>query len=107
MIDLGSPRAITELRAGFYQHADHWIFLPEAVDYAISLDGISYSPVGSVGHSVPERRQGAITEDFELKADGRQARYVKIRALNRGTCPDWHPGAGRPSWIFCDELIIR
>jgi len=107
VIDLGSPRAITELRAGFYQHGDHWIFLPEAVDYAISLDGKSYTPVGSVGHRVPERRQGVVREDFELKTGGRQARYVKIQARNRGACPDWHPGAGRPSWIFCDELIIR
>jgi len=32
---------------------------------------------------------------------------VKVEALNRKACPDWHTGHGGASWIFADEIIVR
>jgi hypothetical protein len=34
-------------------------------------------------------------------------RALRFRALNYGTIPDWHPGAGDEAFIFVDELIVR
>jgi len=35
-----------------------------------------------------------------------EARYVRVRATNVGTCPTWHPGAGGKAWVFADEIVI-
>ena len=35
-----------------------------------------------------------------------EAKYIKIKAVNYGACPDWHPAAGSKSWLFVDEVRI-
>ena len=36
-----------------------------------------------------------------------ETRFVRVRARNRGVCPEWHKGAGGKAWIFADEIIIE
>jgi len=36
-----------------------------------------------------------------------KAQYIKMRAVNSGLCPDWHAAATEPTWLFCDELVVR
>ena len=36
----------------------------------------------------------------------RRARYVRLVAPGVDPLPEWHPGAGRPGWIFVDEIIV-
>lgn len=35
-----------------------------------------------------------------------KARYIHIKAVPRPALPSWHPAAGQPAWIFCDEILI-
>jgi hypothetical protein len=35
------------------------------------------------------------------------ARYVRVRARNRGLLPDWHPAAGEYAWLFVDEIVVE
>ena len=46
---------------------------------------------------------------FSFKTDIIQSefQYVRVSAYNLNECPDYHPGAGKPSWIFSDEIIIE
>jgi hexosaminidase len=49
-----------------------------------------------------------ILQQFEVvAAAGTRARFVRITARNGGRLPAWHPGAGRPSWVFADEIVVR
>jgi hypothetical protein len=41
------------------------------------------------------------------KLMGVHARYVKMRAVNSGLCPDWHAAETEPTWLFCDEIVVR
>jgi len=36
-----------------------------------------------------------------------KARFVRVRASNFGTIPEWHPGAGYPAFIFIDEITVN
>ena len=36
-----------------------------------------------------------------------KSRYVRVKGLNINECPEFHPGAGGPSWVFADEIIIK
>ena len=35
------------------------------------------------------------------------ARYIKVKAYNFGTLPDWHQGRGSEAFIFIDEITIK
>jgi hypothetical protein len=34
------------------------------------------------------------------------ARHIRVRARTFGPLPAWHPGAGSPAFIFCDEIAV-
>ena len=43
----------------------------------------------------------------EASFDSLAARYVRVRARYLGENPSWHPAAGRPAWLFVDEIIVN
>jgi hypothetical protein len=36
-----------------------------------------------------------------------KAQYVKVKAYNFGTLPQWHQGAGGEAYIFVDEITVK
>ncbi len=106
VLDLLEERDITVVGAGFCQDARSWIWMPKYVEFYVSLDGVSFTPVGRLDTSVAEEDLEVQTWDAELPVNCR-ARYVKVFARNIGTIPAWHPGAGAPGFIFTDELWAK
>ena len=82
------------------------MFLPNAVRVAWSPDGASWHEAPPATHAVPDREQRKLIHPFAV-AVGATARYVRVVAANRRTCPAWHPGHGQPAWIFIDEIVVR
>jgi len=48
-----------------------------------------------------------LIKDFKRTIEPQPARYVRIRAVNFGKIPAWHPGHGGDAWIFADEVWIK
>ena len=107
VVELVPPRRIREIRVGFLQDIGSWIFFPPEVSFAISMDGRTYTELGTVHNDFPDNRWGVFTRDVSILVDDIEARYVRIRAKNYGPCPDWHPGAGGKTWLFLDEILIH
>lgn len=107
VIDMGKPGNISKVTAGFLQRQASWIFMPEDVSVAVSMDGNNFTELGTVANTTPADAPGSILRDFVLNTPPTEARYVRIIARNRGVCPDWHLGAGHKAWIFADELMIE
>ena len=105
VVDLGESRRIQRLAAGFCQHADSWIMMPRSVDFWTSENGRDFRHAGTVRHHVSENNLSPNRVDMELKTRAR-ARYVKVTAKAFGPLPQWHAGAGQPSYIFVDEIMI-
>jgi len=36
---------------------------------------------------------------------GLKTRYIIVKAKNI-LLPEWHPGAGKPAWLFVDEIEV-
>lgn len=106
VIDLGSIQMISKLEIGFLQDVGAWIFFPEKVDFAISSDGKNYQQIASVKNDVSEKDTQVQIKNFTSNL-ATKARYIKVIAKNKGTCPDWHWGAGQKAWIFADEIVIE
>lgn len=108
-VDLGAELPIEALETQLYLYQDAWIFMPSAVEWSVSSDGVRYvdlPPQSSWGDPLlPDGRQAVIP----VRMEGLQveARYVKMTLRNAGACPSWHDAATEPSWMFVDELVVE
>ncbi len=112
VVDLGKPQTISKLGAGFLQEAGSWIWMPRTVEFELSQDGRNFVSVLSIPNDVPdgsnpEFNVGTLAKDFVKNITRQEARYVRIKAVNFGKIPAWHPGSGGDAWIFVDEIIIE
>jgi hexosaminidase len=98
---------IHSVNAGFLQYWYAWIWLPTKVDFSVSQDGKSFADVSTISDDVPDTTSGAFAKSFDATFAPVKARYVRVHAISRLTCPDWHIGAGQKSWIFCDEVVVQ
>lgn len=112
VVDLGESMAIDQIRAGFLQKTDSWIFLPTKVEFSTSKDGVDYQSVATFSDEPLEKDIACEVKDFVAKdlserAGGLRVRYVRVQATNVGVCPKWHSAAGGKAWLFIDEIIIN
>lgn len=112
VVDLGKSQTISKLGAGFLQEAGSWIWMPRSVDFELSQDGQTFTRVLTITNDVPdgsnpEVNVGTLAKDFVKNITRQEARYVRIKAVNFGKIPAWHPGSGGDAWIFVDEIIIE
>lgn len=112
VVDLGKSQTISKLGAGFLQEAGSWIWMPRSVEFELSQDGQTYVRVLSIPNDVPdgsnpESNVGTLAKDFVKNITRQEARYVRIKAVNFGKIPAWHPGSGGDAWIFVDEIVIE
>lgn len=106
IIDLENETEIHSIEADFLQEIKSWVFLPESVECLISSDGKIFTAISKQINDISEYTEGTFVHTFKSGFVPVKARYIKIVAKNKGICPDWHPGATYPSWIFCDEVIV-
>ena len=107
MIDLGGNRKISAITATFLEDQDSWIFFPEEVVIEASKRPYDFKTLAIIRNRYPERSGKPAIQDFRKPKLRTSARYVRVKAKNRGVCPEWHKAAGYPAWIFIDEISIE
>jgi hypothetical protein len=58
-------------------------------------------------NDVQDKQDGILIRDFAPTISPQNARYIRIRAVNYGKIPTWHPGSGGDAWIFVDEIVVE
>ncbi len=106
VLDLGKQKVIKKIRIGCLQNIGSWIFYPQELEYALSDDGENFSTVYRYEHVTQKTDEDGIS-DFAFKPKNKKARYLRIKAKNMGTCPEWHGGAGGKAWLFVDEVMVE
>lgn len=106
ILDLKEVREISNVNIGFLHNPANWIFLPTAVEIELSVDGISYLPAGGMRPDLLTVRE-PVAIDYSQVSINQKARYLRIKAINRGKCPEGHPGAGQDAWLFVDEVMVN
>jgi predicted alpha-1,2-mannosidase len=105
-VDLKRPTEVRAVHANFLQDERSWIWPPTEVVVEASEDGKAWHRLGRVTHDVDPKAQAVTITTLGLETSV-TARYLRLTAKSRGTCPAWHPGAGKPCWIFADEIEIQ
>ena len=105
-VDLGEVRNINSVKVRFLQDQVVWIFLPKKVQIEHSIDGKNFE---IVHESYPDNSFSYDQDIFEYSAElyNKKSRYIRVKGLNIDKCPEYHPGAGGPSWVFADEIIVK
>ncbi len=108
VIDLGKDTSFSTVTVGFLQQWYAWIWLPLHVDVEISSDGKNFTLVSSIVNTCARHDGRRFLRSSSPRNWGsREARYIRVSALSRKTCPDWHLGAGQKAWIFVDEVTVQ
>ncbi len=105
-IDLKKKRKLNEVTMGFIQDSRSWIWIPSEVSFMVSKNGKDWYTIETIKSTTPLERGEVTIEDIGFKKEIK-TRYLKIIAKNMGPCPEWHLGAGNPTWLFADEISIK
>jgi len=108
VVDLGTKTELRSLSAGFLQDTRSWILLPTDVRFYGSNNGRKFRLLGNFTHKEADNRMDVFLQEMGGKlARPERYRYIKLEARQYGNLPSWHPGAGYPTFIFVDELLVN
>jgi hypothetical protein len=107
VIDLGKVQKVQHFESSFYQLAAWLSLAPKRVKYFISLDGKTFTSVGTVENTLPIDQYDSFLKDFIVDFPPADARYVRVVAHTIGNTPESHPGAGQPAWMHIDEVVVE
>jgi hypothetical protein len=105
-VDLQSSIVINAVGLNCLQDVKSWICFPTRVAfYGRNRSEETWSPLGVVHIGDRSTEEGSSVEPFQLPVN-HKFRYIRVEADQLGTLPEWHPGAGYPTYIFADEVLI-
>jgi hexosaminidase len=107
IVDLKSVQEITQVEMNTFISSNDWIFGPKQFIVSLSEDGTNFIPV--FGQEIEMAPQGENPKILNLKAsfERQNTRYIKIVAPIFEKIPQWHYGAGQPTFLFVDEIMVN
>ena len=106
VVDLGKEQKVSDVAIRTCVVTGDWVFDATGMQVEVSNDGTTFTKVASEDYSVPTSHTSGIVR-HSLSFPETDARYVKVIAKTLKTIPDWHPGKGKPGFIFVDEIEVN
>ena len=78
--------------------------MPTSVEVLGSEDGKTFTRIG-LQQNFDTSKEGNLTVSFSIPSTS--IRYIQLIAYPVAIIPAGFAGAGNPSWLFMDELIIK
>ena len=76
------------------------------MEIAVSVDGTNFKQIRRFEELVEIQSTPKI-KDYVAELPAQSVQYVRVKAVNVGICPEWHPGNGGKAWLFVDEIIVE
>ena len=84
-----------------------YIFPPTRPEVWGGPDEHHLKPLGALTPAQPEKPAPPYLTDYRIFFPPQTIRCLKVIANPVPKLPDWHPGKGKPGWIFFDELLVN
>lgn len=105
VINLQEPREINSIKIGFLRAINGWILLPSKVTVMGSENGTDFEEIKT--WELKEASSNDKSEVVNLEYETQKTyQFLKVKAVNAGPLPEWHPGKGEKAWIFIDEIEV-
>jgi predicted alpha-1,2-mannosidase len=106
-VDLKEAKKLHSIHGSFLQDSRSWILMPVWFSAEVSSDGKNYRKLFEVNHQVkPDDYNNQIIE-MGQSFEPTEVRYLRLKAKNFGTLPEWHQGYGGDAFIFVDEILLN
>jgi hexosaminidase len=96
--------SIQKVGLRFFNAPSSWIYLPSQVVLYGSMDGVNFVELGNNKDLYPKKSGNRLVE---FNINSREVKYIKVKAKNFGMIPKGENGAGNPSWLFVDEIVVE
>lgn len=104
-VDLEQTQSVSEVWFRTNINTDAWIFAPRHIAVLTSADGNTFTTQSEV--TLPALTDNVTKiEQNKLTFEPVEARYVRLHIDSESSMPQWHPGAGRQSFVFIDEVEV-
>ncbi len=102
-INLGKPTTFSSVALDALMQQGSWIYLPASIEVFTSANGTDFTPITNTSLSdIATQTQHLLKVSFANQT----AQYIKIIAHNTTKIPNGTPGAGKPAWMFIDEIMV-
>ncbi|QEM11504.1 family 20 glycosylhydrolase [Mucilaginibacter rubeus] len=102
VVDLGSMQNVSKLGINILKY--HWqkMWEPTLLTFEVSADGTNYTEVYRQT-DFPDNGINAVRANIKIQ----QARYIRVKATNKGIIPPGEYIAGAKAWLMVDEIIVQ
>ncbi|MCF7567845.1 chitobiase/beta-hexosaminidase C-terminal domain-containing protein [Sabulilitoribacter arenilitoris] len=107
-INLGEPKEVSTITVNCLVSIRDWVLFPKSIQvYASSNRTSGFKQIGNLPIVADNKKESILIKKFSVKLPEKtKAQYFKVVVKNPKILPEWHEGAGNPSWIFVDEIIL-
>lgn len=106
VIDLGEGTTIGKVFIQTNVAKRDWIMGARGIEVLVSEDGENFRPVASLDIPSQGENDPNGLYDHEVTFEPVTTRYVEV-IVKRDILPAWHNGAGRPGYLFVDEIGVE
>ncbi len=121
-IDFGSSREIHSITMRFVQNTFDWVLAPKQVKIYTSSDRDNWQLLTEKSFTTDPRETGFILKHYTVEIPASTphvpkcqttvlqpfaTRYLRVVVPSGGPLPEWHTAPGQPSWLFCDEIVVK
>jgi hexosaminidase len=101
VVDLGSAQSVSQLGINILKY--HWqkMWEPKLLTFEVSTDGSNYTEIYRQT-DFPDNGINAVRANIKTQ----QARYIRVKATNKGIIPPGEYIPGAKAWLMVDEIVI-
>lgn len=107
VLDFGEAFEMQQIRVGFMENTNAWVFAPKGLKVWLSKDGKKYKNIISEQYPTREDPSGVDLRFQSHRFDPEEARFVKVKVESTMKNPEWHLAPGKDCWLFLDEIIVE
>lgn len=105
-MDFGTKTCVNNISLRFMQNSTDWILAPKEIEVYTSKDGKAWTLVRTEHFNPDFRQSGNVLRNDAIRDLKLQTQFLRVVAKNPGKLPEFTPGAGYDSYIFCDEIVV-
>jgi len=107
ILDLGKIENFSSVTVSALEATNSYIFFPKKIKVSVSKDGKNFQSVTEKNIPTITKPEPPKLENFVMKFDDQEARFIKVEVKSNLTNPSWHNAPGEPCWVFVDEILVE